>query len=180
MLYFKSVPVVIEPGVGALEVGLVSVTKRGERVFYVPFERVQLTAKTAALLPMIAATNAPHVFSMRDDLKLSPFLLIYDNMGKLCTVYTREPKTKAWLKNDTAPEQIGDTVTQFSVRFSFDTARDRDQFLDTLESLAAKYKKNRRIVREDVAGVLDLLTESRSGPVVLPVAIAKPTKPISV
>jgi hypothetical protein len=129
---------------------------------------------------MIVVAAAPHVFSMRDDLTTSPFLLVYDNLGKLSTVYTRDERTNAWVKNDTAAEQIGDTITKYSVRFSFDTARERDTFLETLEGVADKYRRSKRIVRTEVATIIELLASSRPGPVVLPVAIAKPTKTVKV
>jgi hypothetical protein len=180
MLYFKSVPVVIEPGVGALEVCLVSVTRRGERTFYVPFERIDLNSTIAVSLPMIVSSAAPHVFSMSADLDNSPFLLLYDNLGKLSAVYTREQKTNVWVQNDAAPEQVGATITRPSVRFSFNGAHDRDRFLDMLEQVADKYKKRKRVVRDELITIVELLTSSKTGPVVLPIAVAKPQKPINV
>lgn len=174
MLYFKDVPVVIEIGAAALEVGVVQRTKNSERLFYVHFERVPLNKDTAEALPFVVSSSAPHVFTMAQDLSKSPFLLVYDYLGKLTTVYTREPKTGAWVKSDTAPEQIGDTVTLFSVRLSFDSPTTRDQFLASLNEIMDNYKDSKKISRNAVAALLNILDESTSsGPVVLPVAVAK-------
>lgn len=174
MLYFKDVPVVIEPGVGALEVGIVNCTKQADRLFYVPFERVELNSTTAAKLPFIVSSGVPHVFTMANDLDKSPFLLLYDYLGKLTTVYSRDEKTKVWVKNDTAPEQIGDTITQYSVRLSFNSAGSRDKFLQLLSDVSANYQRTNRVSKASVERLLDVLLESKSsGPVVLPVAVAK-------
>lgn len=176
MLYFKDIPVVIEPGVAALEVGLISAVKKRNRLFFVPFERVDLTHETAALLPMVVSSSAPHVFSMHKDLTTSPFLLVYDYLGKLSAVYSADPKTRTWVRNDAAPEQIGDTVTQFSVRISFNDHKSRDKFLLTLSKLASDYQDTRKIYKADAVELVKALTASRVGPVVLPIAIAKHSK----
>lgn len=175
MLFFKNVPVVIEPGVAALEVGIISVARKENRLFYVVFERVLVTEKNAHQLPMIVTSQLPHVFSMTADIDKSPFLLIYDLFGRLSIVYTRDDSTGVWVRNDAAPEQIGETITQFSARFSFTTVRERDRFLASMEKIArGKYS------RADVESVSRLLHNSKTGPVVLPVAIAKPQKTITI
>lgn len=173
MLHFKDVPVVVEPGVGALEVGIVSVKNGEERLFFVPFERVTPTSENAHQLPLIMSSTYPHVFSMTKDLKTSPFLLVYNTFGKLSLVYTREAKSGAWEKNEAAPEQVGDTVTQFSVRFSFNKARDRDEFLRLLDSMIEARSSGHRVSSRKIGEALDLLIESNTGPVVLPVEVAK-------
>ena len=174
MLYFKDVPVVIEPGVGALEVAVMSVTPGSERLFYVAFERVLPTAENAAQLPFIVSSANPHVFSMYADLERSPFLLVYNMIGKLASVYTREDnKQRSWVRNDAASEQVGETITQFSVRFSFNSLRERGVFLDTLDDVINNYSKNNKIKKSLVVTLLDSLISSDFGPVVLPVAMAK-------
>lgn len=176
MLYFKDVPVVIEIGTAALEVAVVEKKDGAERLFYAHFERVKLNQKTAAELPFVVSSSAPHVFTMSQNLKKSPYLLVYDYLGKLSTVYVKEAKTNSWLKSDTAPEQVGDTVTLFSVRFSFDSTELRDNFMSLLKDISANYKVNNKISRKSVAALLDILDESKSpGPVVLPVAVSKNT-----
>ena len=175
MLYFKDVPIVIEPGVGALEVGIVNSNKKSERLFYAIFERVELNETTAAQLPFVTSSSAPHVFTMAKDLNKSPFLLIYDYLGKLSSVYTRDKNSGVWVKNDAAPEQIGDTITQFSVRLSFNSAQLRDEFLDTLDSLVSRYMSNGKVSRNSVVDLIDIISASKAGPVVLPVAVAKAT-----
>lgn len=175
MLYFKDVPVVIEPGVAALEVGLVSIKNGKERMFFVPFERVEPSCKHASKLPLVISSNFPHVFTMRKDLDASPFLLVYDMLGKLSRVYTREEKSGVWVRNEAAPEQVGDTVTQFSVRFSFDTAANRNQFVEVLDEIMTLRHAGRRLPRAKIDHMLELLTTADDGPVMLPVAIIKKT-----
>jgi hypothetical protein len=173
MLYFKDVPVVIEPGVGALEVGLVAVKDGEERLFFVPFERVTPTSENAHKLPLIMSSLYPHLFSMTRDLEQSPFLLVYDTFGKLSFVYTRDDRSYTWEKNETAPEQVGDTVTQFSVRFSFKTAKNRDVFMRHLDDIMAAKSSGKRLPQKKVGELFDLLMAASTGPVLLPVAVAK-------
>lgn len=173
MLYFKDVPVVIEPGVAALEVAIVSVKNLVERLFFVPFERVVPSSATASKLPFVVSSANPHVFSMRADLDNSPFLLVYSAQGKLSAVYTRDKPAGNWVRNEAAPEQVGDVVTQFSVRFSFNSAAQRSQFVDTLDTLIASYQNENKIAKTQVINLLDALLESDTGPVLLPVAVAK-------
>jgi len=175
MLYFKDVPVVIEPGVGALEVAIMSVKNGVERLFFVPFERVTPNSDNAAKLPFIVSSIYPHVFSMHKDLDVSPFLLLYNNAGKLSVVYTREDPATGWVRNDAAPEQVGDVITQFSVRLSFNSVKQRNSFLNTLDSLIDGYQTANKISRTKVALLLDTLIDSNTGPVVLPVAVARKT-----
>lgn len=173
MLYFKDVPVVIEPGVAALEVAIVNVKAGVERLFFVPFERVTPNSDNAGKLPFIVSSAHPHVFTMHKNLDITPFLLIYNVAGKLAMVYTRDEAGGNWVRNDAAPEQVGDTITKFSVRFSFNSAKQRNNFLSTLDGLIDGYQTANKISRTKVAAVLDCLLDSDTGPVVLPVAVAK-------
>ncbi len=173
MLYFKDVPVVIEPGVAALEVAVCSKTDAVERVFFVPFGRVTPNSTNAEQLPVIVSSAYPHIFTMHADLNVSPFLLVYDTVGKLAIVYSRHLESNVWVRNNTAPEQVGDTVTQFSVRFPFKSAEKRNQFLSVLDCVISGYARNDKISRKKVALLLDLVMDSDSGFVVLPVAVAK-------
>jgi len=176
-LFFKDVPVVIEPGVGALEVAVCRRDSSGERLFYVPFGRVEPNEKSAEQLPFVVSSKAPHVFSMAQDLSVSPFLLVYDHVGKLINVYTRDPHNNAWIQNETAPEQTGETITQFSVRFSFNSIKSRDKFLRAYNNLVAKTCRGKtKETNADIDTIVDLFTKSPIGPVVLPIAIAKPQK----
>lgn len=175
MLYFKDVPVLIEIGAAALEVGIVQRIKKSERLFYVHFERVKLDKNTAENLPFVVSSSGPHVFTMSQNLNKSPFLLVYDYLGKLATVYSREEKTGAWIRSDAAPEQVGDTVTLFSVRLSFESPAIRDNFLSLLSEITMQYKGANRISKKAVAELLDTinLTDAPANPVVLPVAVVK-------
>lgn len=173
MLYFKDVPVVIEPGVAALEVGLASVKKGKERLFFVPFERVAPCADNSVKLPFIMSSNFPHVFAMRKDVEKSPFLLVYDVAGKLSRVYTRDEQSGAWTRNETAPEQVGETVTHFSVRFSFDKPQNRDRFVALLNEIMSERQGGKSLPIPKVNALFKLLATADHGPVMLPVAIAK-------
>jgi hypothetical protein len=173
MLYFKDVPVVIEPGVGALEVGLVTVKDGEERLFFVPFERVTPTSENSHKLPLIMSSMYPHIFSMTRDLEQTPFLLVYNNVGKLSFVYTRDKRSYNWEKNEASPEQVGDTVTQFSVRFSFKTAKNRDVFMRHLDEILAAKSSGKRLPQKKVGELFELLMAANDGPVMLPVAVAK-------
>jgi hypothetical protein len=177
-LFFKDVPVVIEPGVAALEVAVCRRDASGERLFYVPFGRVEPSEKSLEILPFVISSANPHVFSMSQDLAASPFLLVYDHLGKLSSVYTRDPNNNAWIKNDTAPEQTGSTITQFSVRFSFNSIKSRDKFLRAYNNIVAKQSsgKTKENNSTDSDTIIQLLSKSPIGPVVLPLAIAKPQK----
>jgi len=182
MLFCKNVPTVIEPGVNALEVGLVrtygsrdELGKRQARTFYVAFERVVVNMSNAGELPLVATSQHPHIFSMVPELSDNLFLLVYDQYGRLSIIYTRETPTGAWTRNDAASEQVGETVTRFSARFSFATISIRDKFVTGITKLiAGKYSKS------DVDGIVRLLREAKEGIVVLPIAVAvsPPTKPV--
>lgn len=174
MLFFKDVPIVVDPGVAALEVGIINVAKRGKRLFYVVFERVALNSDTAHDLPFVVTSQLPHVFSMTADINNSPFLLVYDLFGRLSVVYTREDGTNAWIRNDAAPEQVGETVTQFSARFSFNTVKERDKFLVAMSRITAKKYSN-----NDIDTISRLLNNSITGPIVLPIALVPPQKSIA-
>jgi hypothetical protein len=111
---------------------------------------------------------------MTADIDSSPFVLVYDLFGRLSVVYTREEGTNAWVRNDAAPEQIGETVTQFSARFSFNTVKERDKFLVAMNRVACeKYSTN------DIRTISRLLNSSATGPIVLPIAVAPPQKTIA-
>jgi hypothetical protein len=178
MLLFKDVPVVIEPGVGALEVALCRKTRAKARVFYVQFGRLNVTETVAEQLPFVMSSAAPHVFSMSDDIAQNPFLLVYDHLGKLRHVYMRDDVTGNWIANNLFQEHVGETVTQFSVRLTFDCVAQRDTFLHAINHLANKYRQNKRInwadqaLRDSVNAMVKTIV-SGNAPIVLPIAVDK-------
>lgn len=174
MFYVRNVPVVIEPGIGALEAEFSARDeKNGERFFPVQLQRVTLDKNNLEKLPLIPSTKFPHVFSLIADLDKACVLLIYDFLGRLTTVYTRSDPSSSWNRSDVADEHAGKTVTQFSVRFSFNTAKDREKFMDLAAKLTEGARAGGALSQSDVLKVFNILARSRNKPVVLPVAVAK-------
>lgn len=172
MFSIRNIPVVIEPGVAALETEFaISSKKDGERLVPVHLKRVTLDDKTAEYLPFIPTTKVPHVFSPTLDLKKTVTLVVYDFLGRLTTIYTRDGSM--WERNDVADEHAGKTVTQFSVRFSFNSVKSRDKFVAAMEHMVNCANVNKPFAPEAVADAVRLLGRSRVAPVVLPVAVAK-------
>lgn len=174
MFSIRNVPVVIEPGVGGLEVECaVDDKKMGDRVFPAQMQRVNLDETTLEKLPFIPSTKFPHVFSLLTDLDKSLVLVIYDFLGRLTTVYTRDGEKKAWERNDVADEHAGKSITQFAVRFSFSSAKDRTKFMELLGKAVDAVTKGDQPDTNEVVKALGFLARSRTAPVILPVAVAK-------
>jgi hypothetical protein len=174
MFSVRNVPVVIEPGVGGLEAEF-SVTdkKLGDRVFPVQLQRINLDETAIGQLPFIPSTKFPHVFSLLTDLDKSSVLVIYDFLGRLVTIYTRSSTNKSWERNDVADEHAGKTVTQFSVRFSFNSAKDRTKFVELVGEAVKAINDGDTPDTKEVFKALNLLARSRIAPVILPVAVAR-------
>lgn len=174
MLAIRNVPVVIEPGVAAVEAEFaVLAPARRRRSFPVQLLRVDLNSDVAAKLPLIPATKLPHIFSLTRDPDDSVALVVYDNLGRIAVVYSRDDTGKAWERKDVAAEHAGKTVTQFSVRFSFGSAKSRDEFLSAIDRVLTHESKNFPPDKKDVDTVFKLLSRSRVPPVIMPVAVAE-------
>lgn len=174
MFAVRNVPVVIEPGVGGLEAEFSVVDKKlGDRVFPVQLQRVNVDKVSIGQLPFIPSTKFPHVFSLLTDLDKSSALVIYDFLGRLCTIYTRNSTQKVWERNDVADEHAGKTVTQFSVRFSFNSAKDRTKFVELMGHAVAAINNGDTPDPKEVVKALNFLARSRVSPVILPVAVAR-------
>jgi hypothetical protein len=172
MFSIRNIPVVIEPGVDALETEFAITSKKdGERLVPVHLKRVPLDAKTAEDLPFIPTTKMPHVFSPTLDIKKTATLVVYDFLGRLTTIYTRQDNT--WERSDVADEHAGKTVTQFSVRFAFNSSKNRDKFLAAVEHMVNCVNADKQFSPNAMTDALKLLSRSRVAPVVLPVAVAK-------
>lgn len=174
MLAIRNVPVVIEPGVPAIEAefAVLAPVKR-RRSFPVQLFRVDLNSDKLAKLPLIPSTKSPHVFSLTHDPDDSVALVVYDNTGRITTVYSRDDTGKAWEKKEVAAEHAGKTVTQFSVRFSFGSAKSRDDFMSAIDRVLTQTSANNTPSKNDVDMVFKLLSRSRVPPVVMPVAVAE-------
>jgi hypothetical protein len=174
MFSVRNVPVVIEPGVGALEaVFFVSDNKLGNRTFPLQLQRIDLSSDMAEKLPFIPSTRFPHAFTLVTDIDKSAVIVIYDMVGRLSVVYTRGAKDAAWERCDVADEHAGKTVTQFSVRFNFGSLKERTSFLDAIESMIKDAKGGRVPDSKTVMRAMTSLGRSRAAPVVLPVAVAR-------
>lgn len=174
MFSIKNVPVVIEPGVGALESELyVSEGPGAGRSFPVQMQRISLDEFSAQQLPFIACTLEPHVFSLIPDLKKSSIIVTYDFLGRIASVYTRGGHEKAWEKHEVAAEHAGKTITQFAVRFSFEAAKERARFLALVVKITEQIRAKQKPTSADMFAAFTLLARSKTSPVVLPLAIAR-------
>ena len=174
MFLVQEIPVVIEPGVAVLETKMtVDDSKAGLRTVAAHFFRLPLDEKTAPSLPLVVTTQQPHVFAMNgEDADKSPLLLVYDQLGRLSVIYTRDTRG-SWERKSVAEEHAGKSVTQFSVRFCFGAAKDRDKFLSLMGNMVSQAKDGRNIPKAEMTEAVKLLSRSRVPPVVLPVAVAK-------
>lgn len=176
MFSVRNVPVVIEPGVGALEAEFfIQDAANGHRAFPLQLQRLELNENLVEKLPFIPATQFPHVFSLIQDVEKSAVLVVYDFLGRISCVYTRGEEKAAWDRCDVAEEHAGKTVTQFSVRFNFTSVKERTTFLELMDKMVKDAKKNLAPPKDDVLRALKLLGRSRVPPVVMPVAVAKAT-----
>lgn len=174
MFFIKNVPIVIEPGVRALEAEFViNDPKAGQRFVPVKLLRVPLDEVEVTKLPFIPTTRTPHVFSITSDLDKSAALVVYDNAGRISFLCTKDKTGKSWDRFDIADEHAGKAVTQFSVRFVFNTARDRSKFLAAMEKITEQAGREEKPDIADVMDALRPLARSRVAPVVLPVAVEK-------
>lgn len=174
MFLVQEIPVVIEPGVPVLETKMtVDDSKAGARTVAAHFFRLLLDEKTAPSLPLVVTTQQPHVFAMNEeDADKSPLLLVYDQLGRLSVVYTRDG-SGSWERKSVAEEHAGKAVTQFSVRFCFGAAKDRDRFLTLMGGMVAGVKGGKTVSKAEMTEAVKLLSRSRVPPVVLPVAVDK-------
>lgn len=172
MFSIRNIPVVIEPGVGALEAEFaIHDEKEGERIVPVYLKRIPLDSHSAEHLPFIPTTKSPHVFSPVTDLAKLHTLIVYDFLGRLSTIYTLADG--AWERSDVADEHAGKTVTQFSVRLSFSSAKSRDKFMAALEHMVTCVNAEKPFSQEAMTDAMRLLGRSRVAPIVMPVAVAK-------
>lgn len=174
MFSVRNVSVVIEPGVGALEAEFYTADAvAGQRTIPVQLQRLDLNAALVEELPLIPSTKLPHVFSLSPNLKQSNVLLVYDFLGRLAVIYTRASAKSGWTKNDVAAEHAGKTVTQFSVRFNFNSATERTKFLKCIDKLTTQCTNGDELDADTVKNAIGVLARSRTAPVVLPVAVQK-------
>lgn len=174
MLFIKNVPIVIEPGVRALEAEFsIYDPKVGSRIIPIVLSRITPDEADVAKLPFIPTTRFPHLFSVVSDLDKASALVLYDSMGRISALFTKDARHKSWERFDVAEEHAGKSVTQYSVRFSFNTQKDRFKFLTAMEQLIAQVSKGDQPDLELVNAALGPLARSRVEPVVLPVAVEK-------
>lgn len=174
MFSVRNVPVVIEPGVGALEAEFYTDDAvAGQRTLPVHLFRLDLNEKLVEHLPLIPSTKLPHLFSLSPDFAQSHVLLVYDFLGRLTLIYTRASTNDSWLKSEVASEHAGKTVTQFSVRFNFSSATERTKFMKCIDKLTTQITNGEPLDQESVNKAIGVLARSRTAPVILPVAVQK-------
>lgn len=176
MFVLRNIPVVIEPGVGAIEAEFMRVVNKNkeERIVPVQLMRLSLDDTTVAALPFVPDTKTPHVFSTTADHTQLSTLVVYDFLGRIAVLYMRDNGPKgAWEKHHVAEEHAGKTITQFSVRFCFNSIKSRDAFMAAIEHLVSAMLHNQDPSPKALKDALRLLSRSRIAPVALPVAVAK-------
>lgn len=177
MFVLRNIPVVIEPGTGAVEAEFIR-TEHGKEERIIPVQMVRLcfTENMLEDLPFVPDTKHPHVFSTTADTKRLSVLVVYDFLGRIATIYVRDIRGKkfgAWEKNHVAEEHAGKTITQFSVRFCFNSLKSRDAFIGAIEQLVDALLHQQEPSPRALKDALRLLSRSRIAPIALPVAIAK-------
>jgi hypothetical protein len=99
--------------------------------------------------------------------------LVYDLLGRLSLIYTRDKSKRSWERHAVIDEHAGKTVTQFSVRFCFSAVKDRNKFVSLVNSMVTAVRDGGAVSKADMTEAVNLLSRSRVAPVVLPVAVAK-------
>jgi hypothetical protein len=174
MFQIQNVPIVIEPGVQAIEAEFaVTERRRKKRSFPVQLFRVAADETCIESLPFIPTVRLPHVFALAQNPNDSLVLVVYDTLGRIHTVFTRDETKKSWEKREIADEHAGKTVKQFSIRYFFGSEHSRDQFMTCVESIIAAIQHNETPPEKEVTLAFNLLSRARTGPVVLPMAVAK-------
>jgi hypothetical protein len=110
---------------------------------------------------------------MNESLDKSPLLLVYDMLGRLSLIYTKHKNNKGWERHSVIDEHAGKAVTQFSVRFSFTTLKDRNKFMSLVCDMVDAARAGNSVTKADMNAAVTLLSRTRAAPVLLPVAVAK-------
>lgn len=174
MFQIQNVPIVIEPGVAAIEAEFFVTERPGKsRSFPVHLFRISPDGEAAGKLPFIAAIKTPHIFGLAHNPDNSIVLVVYDSMGRINTVYTKDQTGKSWDKRLVADEHAGKAVKQFSVRYFFGSEKSRDEFMSRIDNVISAIEHNTAPAPEDIQKAFRLLSRSRVSPVALPVAVAK-------
>lgn len=174
MFHIQNVPIVVEPGVAAIEAEfLVDDRPKKNRAFPVRLHRLDIDEVKLGDLPFIPSTRFPHVFSLTQSVPESLVLLVYDAMGRIDTVYIRDKTGKAWDKKNVADEHAGKFIKQFSIRYFFTSEKSRDEFMSCVDNIVEAIGRGDEPPAKSVKLAFSLLSRARTGPVLLPVAVAK-------
>jgi hypothetical protein len=174
MIYLENVPVVVEPGVAAIEVdlGLASVRSKSPRsVFPAKLCRLDVTGSSLEDLPFIPSAKVPHVFSLAEKVEESVVLLTYDATGRLSAVYNRDETGRAWEARPVAAENAGATIMQSSIRYIFSSANTRDRAMMLHEKITEAINSGETPSKSLMLEFFTILARLRVPPVVLPVAV---------
>jgi hypothetical protein len=173
MISIKNVPIVIEPGVNVLEAEFCVRQDKRTCTFPIQLFRIALDKKTAPDLPFIPSVRLPHVFGLSNVPSEALILVVYDSMGRISTLYTRQHVKESWEKEHIAEEYAGKTVTRFSVRYSFSSHKNRQQFMELVDTIMTQINNDKLVAPGDVVAAFMLLSKARATPVVMPVAALK-------
>ena len=179
MFFIKNIPIVIEPGVGALEAVLV-VTNAGDesaRELVVQLERLVLDEKTTAELPFIPCAKFPHLFSCTRQSEKNSLIVTYDCCGRISHMHTYNPIAKDWERYDVSEEYAGKTVSLHSVRVIFGSAKDADKFVECAGRIVDKIRREEAVEPKLMMSAFKAIARSRAVPVRLPVALEKSQHP---
>lgn len=173
MISIKNVPIVIEPGVNVLEAEFFVRQDKRTCTFPIQLFRVSADKNTAADLPFIPSVKVPHVFGLSNIPSEALILVVYDSMGRIHALYTRQHLKDAWEKEHIAEEYAGKTITRFSVRYSFSSHKNRQQFMELVDTIMTQINNDKLVDPGSVVSAFMLLSKARATPVVMPVAALK-------
>lgn len=173
MFSIRNVPIVIEPGVNVLEAEFFVNQDKRSCTFPVQLFRVPLDEQTYEGLPFVPSVKLPHVFGLSHNPAESLLLVVYDNMGRINVLYTREHVKAGWNKESIADEYAGRTVTKFSVRYAFSSAKNRERFMELVDTIIGQLNSDKLVDPASVTAAFTLLSKARATPVVMPVAVLK-------
>lgn len=175
MILIKNIPIVIEPGVNVLEAEFFVRRNNRPVTFPVQLFRISADKKTYKNLPFVPSVKVPHVFGLADKPSAALILVVYDNLGRIHSLYTRQHLKDAWEKEHVADEYAGRAITKFSVRYIFNSHKNRAEFMSLIDRLVSQINNDQMVDPRDVVAAFTLLSRSRAEPVPAAVATLRET-----
>jgi hypothetical protein len=175
MISIKNIPIVIEPGVNVLEAEFFVRRNNRHCSFPIQLFRISADKKTYKNLPFVPSVKTPHVFGLSEKPSDSLLLVVYSNMGSVHSLYTRQHLKDAWEKEHIADEYAGRTITKFSVRYVFNSHKNRAEFMSLIDRLISQINNDQLVDPRDVVAAFTLLSQARTSPVPVSVAALRET-----